>query len=186
MEEVVKYVGSAESDVEVTSPFEFLSNFTDEVNYVRTSLLIANDFLYRGENKTEYFSGVELMALFRRGSQVAWAHVGAPSLLIQRKHQSLQPLSIGTDLSSELRNAEQVLPPLPSRLLGLEPSATFSAVTRISSEDQLVLIAGTSIASSLWIKDSYTTDLGSITDRMIQENPEAPFWLGLVNLDSES
>jgi hypothetical protein len=69
IEEVVKYVNAAKADVEVTSPFEFLTCLTDEVNYVRTGLLIANDALYRGENKNQYFSGVEILVLFRRGSQ---------------------------------------------------------------------------------------------------------------------
>jgi len=184
MDEVVKYVSAAKSDVEVTSPFEFLTCLSDEVNYVRTALLIANDILYRGENKTEYFSGVEVMALFRRGTQVAWAHVGCPSVFIQRKNQSLQPLSIGLDLSAELKAEEGVLPPLPSQLLGLDPTCyVHCGHTHIREGDQLVLLASSSIAPSLWTKTTQDVDLASITTRMIQDAPEAPFWLGLVGLD---
>lgn len=186
LEEVVKYVSAAKSDVEVTSPFEFLSCFTDEVNYVRTALLIANDILYRGENKMEYFSGVELLALFRRGNQVAWAHAGCPSLFIQRKNQSMQPLSVGLDLSSELQSPDSVLPPLPAQLLGLEPTCYVQCGhTHVGFEDQLVLLSSTAVATSLWSKNSQATELSSITTRMIQENPEAPFWLGLVQLDQD-
>ena len=84
-DEIVKYVNAAKSDVEVTSPFEFMTCLTDEANYLRIAFLIANDILYRGENKTGYYAGVESFALLRRGSQIAWAHVGFPSLLIKKK-----------------------------------------------------------------------------------------------------
>lgn len=186
MDEVVKYVSSAKSDVEVTSPFEFLSCLSDEVNYVRTGMLIANDILYRGENKMEYFSGVELLALFQRGPQVAWAQVGCPSLFIQRRNQSLQPLSIGLDLSSELRGVGEVLPPLPAQLLGLDPTCYVQCGhTYVNEGDQLVLLASTSVATSLWSKDAESLELGSITTRMIQEDPESPFWLGIVDLGAD-
>lgn len=180
MDEVVKYVSAAKADVEVTSPFEFLSCLSDEVNYVRTGILLANDMLYRGENRAEYFSGVEIMAIFRRGNQVAWAHVGCPSLLIQRQNQGLQPLSVGLDLSSE---SLEGLPPLPAQLLGLEPTCYVQCGhTSIAIGDQLVLLASPKIANTLWQKESTSVDLGNITTSMIQENPESPFWLGLIQI----
>ncbi|MEN0057894.1 MAG: hypothetical protein AAGB31_03595 [Bdellovibrio sp.] len=183
MEEVVKYVNAARSDVEVTSPFEFLTCLSDEVNYVRTGLLIANDLLYRGENKSEYFSGVEILALFRRGSQVAWAQVGCPSLLIQRKNQSVQPLSIALDLSSEMQEVGSTLSPLPSQLLGLDPTCHIQCGhVHVNEEDQLILLASAQMAVSLWNKRNEMMELGAITTHMIQENPEMPFWLGLVQL----
>lgn len=186
LDEVVKYVGAAKSDVEVTSPFEFLTCLSDEVNYVRTGILIANDILYRGENKMEYFSGVELLALFKRGSQMAWAHVGSPSLFIQRKNQNLQPLSIGLDLSSELLGSDETSPPLPAQLLGLDPTCYVQCGhTHVNEGDHLVLLASSSVASSLWVRDAGQVELGTITTRMIQDAPEAPFWLGLVDLGQD-
>ncbi|XGC81278.1 hypothetical protein ACES2L_02125 [Bdellovibrio bacteriovorus] len=182
LDEVVKYVRAAQSDVEVTSPFEFLSCLTDEINYVRTGILIANDLLYRGENKMEYFSGVEILAIFKRGTQVAWAQVGAPTLMIQRKNRSLQALSIGNDLSSEFPDLN--LPPLPAQLLGLEPTCYIQCGhTHVVEGDQLVLLASSNVATSLWSKEYQEADLSTITTRMIQEDPEAPFWLGLVSID---
>lgn len=183
VEEVVKYVGAAQADVEVTSPFDFLSALTDEVNYLRTALLITNDILYRGENRSEYFSGVEILTLFKRGSQVAWAHVGNPSVLIQRQGQRLQPLSIGLDLSSELSPNDTFLPPLPAQLLGMDPTCYIQCGhTRVSEGDQLVLFGSPLIATALWT-EAGNADMSTLTQRMIQESPETPFWLGLVNLD---
>lgn len=186
LDEVAKYVNAAKSDVEVTSPFEFLTCLTDEVNYVRTGVLIANDILYRGENKTEYISGVEVLVLLKKDSQIAWAQVGCPSLFIQRGNQSLQPLSIGLDLSSERIDSTQTQAPLPSQLLGLDPTCYVQCGhTYIKPEDQLVLLASSAIASSLWEKQSHRTDMDSITRSMIQDNPESPFWLGIVQMKED-
>lgn len=189
LEEVVKYVSAAKSDVEVTSPFEFLTCLTDEVNYVRTGVLIANDILYRGENKTEYISGVEVLVLLKKGSQIAWAQVGCPSLFIQRENQSLQPLSIGFDLSSEFIDSAhqtQTQAPLPAQLLGLDPTCYVQCGhTYIKPVDQLVLLASSAIPSPLWEKHSRHTDMESITRSMIQDNPESPFWLGIVQMKED-
>jgi hypothetical protein len=178
--EVVKYVSAAKADVEVTSPFEFLTCISDEANYVRTALMIANDALYRGENRREYTSGVEILAIFKRGSQVAWAQVGAPSIFVQRQNQRLQPLSIAADLSSELRESES-LPPMPAQLLGLDPTCNIqTGHTHVNEGDKIVLFAGTSVATALWGLQSYQTDLNMITQAMVHEEPELPFWLGLI------
>ncbi|MBO9667433.1 MAG: hypothetical protein J7501_11560 [Bdellovibrio sp.] len=183
LDEVVKYVSAAKADVEVTSPFEFLTCMTDETNYVRTALMIANDALYRGENKNSYNSGVEILVIFKRGLQLAWAQVGSPSMFIQRENQKLQPLSINTDLSSELRSSEENLPPLPGQLLGLDRTCYIQCGhTFVREGDQIVLLAGTSIATSLWTLEPHEGNLGRITDRMIQEEPESPFWLGLISV----
>lgn len=183
VEEVVKYVNAAKADVEVTSPFEFLACLPDEVNYVRTALQIANDMLYRGENRMEYFSGVEILALFRRGNMLAWAQIGNPSIFAQRASQRLQPLSVGLDLSRELNTDVQTLPPMPTQLLGVEPSCNIQCGhTRLEEGEQVVLLASSSIAPSLLTRDAGNFSLGEITQKMIQENPEAPFWLGLVDL----
>lgn len=178
--EVVKYVSAAKADVEVTSPFEFLTCISDEANYVRTALMIANDALYRGENRREYASGVEILAIFKRGTQVAWAQVGAPSIFVQRQNQRLQPLSVSPDLASELRESES-LPPLPAQLLGLDPTCNIqTGHTHVAEGDKLVLFAGTSVATALWGLQSYQTDLNQITQAMVHEEPELPFWLGLI------
>ena len=184
LDEVVKYVGAAKADVEVTSPFEFLTCLTDEVNYVRTGILIANDLLYRGENRTEYFSGVELMAIFKRGSQLAWAHVGCPSLFIQRRNQRLQPLSVGLDLSSESESSQ--LPPLPAQLLGLDPTCYIQCGhTAVQTGDRLVLLASSRVATTLWTREGNTLDMSAVTTGMIQESPDSPFWLGLIDVETD-
>ncbi|MNK95621.1 hypothetical protein D3C87_1158650 [compost metagenome] len=114
---------------------------------------------------------------------LAWAQVGNPSLFAQRTAQRLQPLSVGLDLSRELNTDAQTLPPMPTQLLGIEPSCSIQCGhTRLKEGEQVVLLASSSIAPSLLARESGTFSLSEITQKMIQENPEAPFWLGLIDL----
>ncbi len=183
MNEVVKYINSAKSDVEVTSPFEFLTCLSDEVNYARTGVLVANEILYRGSNRNQYLAGVEILALFRRGNQVAWAQVGCPSLYLQRNQQRLQPLSVCQDLSSELQEIGGSLSPLPGHLMGLEMSCNVQCgSTVIGNEDQLILLSSSFISPALWANNSGKLDLVEVTKLMIQESPDSPFWLGIIEL----
>ena len=176
-EEIQKYVHSAKADVEVTSPFEFLTCLTDEVNYLRTSLLIVNDYLYRSENRTEYYAGVEALVLFKRGRQLAWAQVGGPSILIQRSGGSMQPLSVSGDFASE---KQDLMGPLPQNLLGTDRSCFINVGhTTFDENDKLVLVASSILSTHLW-RRSQDLDLNGITQSMIQENSENPFWLGIV------
>lgn len=182
VEEISKYMGAAKADVEVTSPFEFLSCLPDEVNYVRTATLIANDTLYRGENKSEYLSGVEILVVYRRGSQIAWAQVGAPALFVKKPNLPLQPLSSHLDLAVEL-GEDQILAPMPSQLLGLEPTCDIKVGHFYArDEDQLVLMASGQIGESLWKSDTKEMTLPEWTKGLVKENPDLPFWLGVISL----
>lgn len=187
VDEVSKYMSAARADVEVTSPFEFLSCLTDEVNYLRTAILIANEALYRSENKSEYQSGVEVLVLYRKESQVAWAQVGAPSLLLKRKDLALQPISTPLDFSVDLSRDGLDLPPLPGQMLGLEPTCDIKVGHIYCEEsDKLILLAGSRMATSLWIPGIINGDLNEITQKITQENPELPFWLGVVTADGDA
>lgn len=184
VEEIAKYLGAAKADVEVTSPFEFLTCLPDEVNYVRTAILIANEDLYRGENRGEYHSGVEVLVLYKVGAQIAWAQVGAPALLLKRPYIPLQPLSAPVDLATELAMDGEQLSPLPSQLLGLDPTCDIKVGHFHSNrEDQIVLLAGSRLASSLWVPGLEHADLASVTQHLVQENPDLPFWLGIVTME---
>ena len=182
-EEIVKYVTAAKSDVEVTSPFEFLTCLTDETNYLRIALMIANDILYRGENKTGYFAAVEALALFRRGSQVAWAHVGLPHVLMRKNGSHLEPLSVITSLSADYRNENKDLHPLPSYFLGADPSCHIQCGhVRANPGDQMILLSSDQVASAIWSIQE-PIDLQAATQKVINESPDSPFWLGIVQFE---
>src|SRR4051812_29355671 len=80
-DEILKYVQAARADVEVTSPFEFLSCLSDEANCLRVATMICNERFYRSDNRSDYNAGVELLVLAREGSHLSYAQVGSPNLL---------------------------------------------------------------------------------------------------------
>ena len=181
-EDIVKYVQAALADVEVTSPFEFLTCLTDETNYLRIATLIANESMYRSDNKSEYAVGVETLILLRRGSMLAFAQVGSPHFLIQREGRHLAPVSVGYDASLEIGGTQEDLAPLPQQLLGVDAALNVRCGDfRIEDSDRLILYAGGFWPESLWSKTMEGADLAQITQKMVQKNPEAPFWLGLVD-----
>jgi hypothetical protein len=181
-EDIAKYVQAALADVEVTSPFQFLTCLSDEANYLRVAALITNEALYRSDNRTQYTTGIETLILLRRESKVAYAQIGSPHLLIQRTGQGIAPLSVNYESSFELSHSLDLLPPIPNQLLGTESSLNIRCGDfRVEESDQMILYAGSFWPESLW-KGSAVLDLNQITQKMVQKNPEAPFWLGIVSL----
>lgn len=181
-DEIVKYVTAARGDVEVTSPFEIVPALSREANHLRIGTLIANEILYRGENKAQYLSGVEVLAVGRQGTQLAWAQVGAPHLLLRRQGRPLVPLATSFDHSFELSLAGQHESPLPSRLLGVDPSCHISSGDlQVSENDLLVLLASSMVPPALWtVSGPY--DLQILTKHLVENDPDAPFWLALIDL----
>lgn len=180
-EEIAKYVTAARGDVEVTSPFDVMTCLSDEANHLRIGLHIANDVLYRGENKAEYVSGVEILALSRNGSQIAWGQVGAPHLLLRRSGRPLVPLATCFDHSFELSLQGQRSSPLPSRLLGVDPTCNIVSGDLLAGpDDLLVLLSSSILPTSLWAAQG-PFDVNNLTGHFIRENADSPFWLGLVD-----
>lgn len=181
-EDIAKYVQAAKADVEVTSPFEFLTCLSAEANYLRVAALISNEAFYRSDNKSEYVVGVETLVLLQQGSKVAYTQVGSPHLLIQKNEGGVAPVAVSYETSLELSSSEEsALPPLPQTLLGVDRGLNLrSGDFRIDSGDRLVLYAGSLWPESLWSL-STQADLQKITQKFVQKNPESPFWLGLVD-----
>lgn len=180
-DEIVKYVTAAREDVEVTSPFEFLTSLSPLANNLRIATLIANDVLYRGENRTEYVSGIEILTIARVGRQVAWAQVGSPHILFKRSERPLVPLAPSYDHSFEISLRGGVAAPLPSRLLGVDPTCNVvCGDLNTSAEDLFVLLSSSNLPTSLW-QTQGPFDLQGITQRMVAENSDEPFWLGILN-----
>ena len=180
-EDIAKYVQAAVADVEVTSPFEFLTCLSDEANYLRVALLIANDSIYRGDNRGEYAGGVETLVLFQRDNKLAFAQVGSPNLLIQKRGMGLAPVSVSYEASHELSSSFETYPPLPQQLLGVDPTLNIrSGELRIDDEDRLLVYSGAFWPQSMWSATENGDDLHQVTQKIVQKSPDAPFWLGLV------
>jgi hypothetical protein len=184
VDEIVKYVTAATGDVEVTSPFEYLTCLSNQANYLRIATLLANDYVFRGENRAEYTSGYETLILLKNNNQLTWAHVGGPNVLIRRNKKSLVPLVTKYDLSVEFNNAPEAFPPIPGQLLGLDSTCQIiCGDSLIQSGDQLVLSSSSHLSPAFWLESKESSlSLDKVTHWMTQEDPESPFWLATVDI----
>ena len=76
IDEVTHYMSSAQADIEVTTPFDYLESLSSLANRTRVSLLLAHDLFYKNENKSEYLVGFEAAVMFRQKTELAWSSVG--------------------------------------------------------------------------------------------------------------
>lgn len=171
---------SARDDQEVTSPFQVLTCLSPAANNLRVALMLANDTLYREDNKSEYQSGVELFVASRVDQEFVWAQIGYPQVFLKRKHQPLIPLGGGLDMSLNL-SSRDVMAPLPQSLLGLASTSNFSVqFFRPQAGDQMLLLSRSRITPPMFQHPKL--ELEKISSDLVEDNPEMAFWTGLVDL----
>lgn len=114
LEEVSHYLTSAIADLEVTTPFDFSENLTSLTNKLKVALLIAHDYFYKVENRTQYSIGFEFTIFFQKKNELSWISLGRFDLY-QVENETVQLISsVGSDLDFR----QSVL--LPVDLLGVE------------------------------------------------------------------
>lgn len=174
------FVQSAREDNEVTSPFQKLTNLSPLANSLRAGIMLANDSIYRDENKAEYVSGVEVFAFAHAHGEFAFAQVGFPNLFLLRAGLPWVPLSVQVDLATELSAADKILPPLPQNLIGLHTTTNLNVSSlRTTPGDQFILLSHPffSLTSHLTYDQS---DLDTISRSLANSYPDQPFWLGII------
>lgn len=183
LDDVLTYITSLKSDIEVTSPFEFLECYPSAVNYVRTAIMMMNENLYRGYNTAEYRCGVEVSILHKDADILAWAHVGSPMVISKMKNQSPLVLSHHSDLSAELSGDALSLSPLPTQLVGVEPACDIRVGhLPLAHLDQMLLISSPHQANFSMLNKYSRMQLSEVTDALVASDSESAFWLGLVDL----
>ena len=183
VELISEYYLMAKSDNEATSPFEKVSSFSNEANHLRTAVMLANEAIYRDENKTELKAGVELFAASFIQNEFVWIQVGQPHLLLSRKNGHLLPLGSSVDLSTDLSESSEPLPALPNQLLGIEPTANLTLNSfRAQPGDRLVLLSHSVPPVSLYTMKHDELTLDNMSKRLAQIHPDGAFWLGVIEL----
>ena len=177
---ITDYYLSSRSDSDVTSPFKRLTNLSTAANNLRVAVLLANEELYRDENKDVISSGIELFVGIRNEQELTWIQVGHPNCLLARPSRPLLlPMSVNLDLSAELSGPQQNLPVLPSQLLGVDPNPNlWIGAFRPHSGDQLILISKSWIPESLVTTPQDQRSLDHLTTRLTSDS-ENPYWLGI-------
>ncbi|MEK6556169.1 MAG: hypothetical protein AABZ31_13065 [Bdellovibrionota bacterium] len=174
---------SAREDSEATSPFAKLSCLSPLGNQLRLAVKMTNDLIYQEDNKQEYVSGIELTVVLRNQYEVAIAQFGHPFLLLDRPATGLTPLGSQIDLSSELSFETEMVPPLPSKLLGVDPTSDFAVQSiRYSPGDRYVLISRSSLPAEVYALPYGRRALHEISQTLSKTNERMPFWLGSLTL----
>ena len=72
---------------DATSPFEQYLQLTNIQNKLRTAILMANEQIYREDNRNSYETGLEFFVMVQNPRLVHWAAVGQPSVFYLHQGQ---------------------------------------------------------------------------------------------------
>ncbi len=183
VEIIVDYYTSSLQDMEATSPFEKLSCLSPVANSLRIATLLANDRLYREENKSEFTVGVELFIAAIDRYDIVFIQVGHPNILLARKGRGLIPLGSHMDLALDISGTNKVLAPLPSQMIGLDPNANMTIGSfRPQTNDQIILISRSAMADRIYLLSQNEWNLAGISKSLSENHPDLAFWTGLLSL----
>lgn len=183
IDKMTDYLALAREDNETTSPFERLSCLSPQANNLRIATLLANEALYREDNRLEYHSGVELFAATIDDNEFVWVQAGSPQILLSREGRS--PISLGAqiDLSADLSEGDTFLPPLPSQLLGLDSSLNLNLNSfRARAGDRIILLSHSHPTQTFYAMKSDELNLDSISRTLAVQHPDLAFWVGLLSI----
>lgn len=172
---------AAKDDVEVTSPFQWLTCLSPLANTLRTSVMLANDLVYNEDNRNEYASGIEILVVAKNEQELSFVQVGHPQIFLCR--QGLPLLTVGsvTDLAFDFSHQDHHFPPLPNSLLGVHSTSALNVRTlRIVPKDQLFLISHSFIPSHFFSLNFSNQPIEKVALEISKSQPEDPFWLGQI------
>ncbi len=185
IETIRDYVLSSRQDMEATSPFQKLTCLSPLANTLRVGVMLANDSLYREENKSEYVCGVELLVFAHQLGELAFAQVGQPNFFLARKDMPWIPLSLQADLATELSQPPELLAPLPQNVIGLHTTTNLNVGSfKTQPGDRLVFLSHSLISHPLYTLPFEQTTLDQISESLAKKYPDQPFWLGVVPVQS--
>jgi hypothetical protein len=176
------FILSAKQDMEATSPFQKLACLSPLANSLRAGLMLANDLVYRDENKAEYISGVEVLVFSHSGGELAFAQVGYPHLFLARPGLPWIPLSIQIDMSGEMSRPPEILPPLPQNLIGLHNTTNMNLSSfKTQAGDRLIFLSHSVVSHPFFALKSEEANIDNITAMLSKYYPDTPFWLGILS-----
>lgn len=187
IDRMTDYLSLARDDKEATSPLQRLSCLSDQANNLRVAALLANEVLYREDNKTEYKSGVELFAASLNDDELVWLQAGNPQILLGRNGRTLLPLGSQIDLAFDMSEGSNLLPPLPSQLLGLDSTLNLNINSfRARPGDRVVLLSHSHLPENLFHLRGNDATLDGMTKTLATSHPDLAFWLGVLTIESNS
>ncbi len=184
IERMKDYIALARGDREATTPFARQSCLSSQANNLRVAALLANEALFRSENLEEYHSGVEVFAGILEGDEFSWLQAGNPQIFLGRQDRSLQPLGSQIDLAGDLSIGDEILPPLPSQLLGIDSTINFNINSfRARPGDQLVLVSHSHPPAQLYLASGQDRSIDSLSRSLALSQPDLAFWIGILQIE---
>jgi hypothetical protein len=179
-----EYILTFREDADVTSPFPRLTCLSPALNNLRVAAMLANDVLYREENREEYVTGVELFAATYTQTEIAWLQLGHPNVFLSRQNRGMMPLGCHMDLPLDLSRGDEILPPLPNSLLGLDTTANFTLGSMIPQKgDRMVLISRSNVPPAIFSLTDEQRSLMNISRFLSADGKDTAFWLGILKID---
>ncbi len=176
------FILSSRNDQEATSPFQKMTCLSPLANNVRVAMMLLNDTLYREENREDYTEGIEILVCAKHENEITIAQAGQPHAFISRPGLPIQALSLGSDLSTELSHAPELLAPLPHSLLGLYSTSNFSIQSfRVNQGDQLIFLSRSHFPQEFLTLASRDRNLDTLAKVLSKDHPDVPYWLGVAS-----
>ncbi len=173
------YLLSSLVDDEVTSPFISVPHLGKTANHLRTALLLLNELLYKKYNSSELSVGLEIFVGFKKNDEFVFGHIGQPNILISRKKMNILPVYQNLDLSLDL-SKENLLPPVPSKLIGINASVDLEIESlKPQDGDKLLLLSYSWIPKEILNLKDNQRSFENIT-KTISDISDQSFWLGML------
>ncbi len=143
IDEITHFLSAANADLEVTTPFEYKQSLSSLANKVRISILLANDLIFKTDNKEQLYLGYELAVIFKNHNELAWANIGRFEISAKKMDNEFQLCYGGQFLD------DQIL--LPVGLLGLDrdPSINAGSIS-VKNVDQVQIVSNYLHNSTYW------------------------------------
>jgi hypothetical protein len=185
IDRMAEFLATTRKDREATSPFPRLSCLSDDANALRTAILLANETLFRDDNRSEFSAGVEVFAGILNDEEFVWAQAGNPQILLSREGRSLLPLGSQVDLSFDFSEGNELLPALPSQLLGLDSSLNMTINSfRVQPGDRVVLLSHSHLPENIFSANRDDLTIDRLSQTLAKTRPDHAFWLGILHLVS--
>lgn len=183
IETVSDFILSSRNDAEATSPFQRMTCLSPLANNVRVAMMLLNDSIYREVNKLDYEGGIEVLICAKHQGEIVIAQVGQPHAFINRPGLPLAPISTVLDMSMEMSQPPDLLPPLPAQLIGVYSTSNFYVQSYHAHEsDQLIFLSRSYFPMEFLNLPTNMRTLDGMTKLLSKDQPDVPFWLATANV----
>lgn len=145
-------------------------------NRMRAGAMLANEIIMKTDNSQEYKSAVELAMIGLEKNMLHWVQIGCPHILLSSP-KGLEPICYSPDWSWQMQQPS----PLVGQALGLERSCHLNCGSyRLSAGQSVILISRSQLPAGIYALPD--PDIDSVSRVLIDDDPNAAFWIATIQL----